>query len=293
MTTKLKYIFLCLALLFASMAAGAQNLDSLRVVSAPWRVDSLDGMVLKRMEFGNKQCLGSNQYVCVLEIPLSSPYQLAFSYEPQRTPTSVQARRHNAVAAINGSFFDMARHNPICYLRIGGKELGVNTPQKTDSVNRKYYQYGSMWLCGGRPVIFRPDSARLAERLLTHADIMTAGPLLIYHGVVQPMRADKTFVTYRHNRTAVGVRRDGTILLVTIDGRMKQSEGMSLQDFSLLLRYLGCHDALNLDGGGSTTMYVKGFPHGGVVNHPTDNGRYDFAGERTVSNCVLVVPKQN
>ena len=102
------------------------------------------------------------------------------------------------------------------------------------------------------------------------------------------MRDDKTFVTHRHNRTAVGVRADGTVLLVVVDGRTKQSEGLSLRDFSRLLRYLGCRDALNHDGGGSTTMYVDRYPNGGLVNHPTDNGRYDFDGERGVSNCIIV-----
>ena len=39
-------------------------------------------------------------------------------------------------------------------------------------------------------------------------------------------------------------------------------------------------------------MYVKGYPHKGLVNHPTDNGRYDFEGERGVSNCILVLPRK-
>ena len=241
------------------------------------------------MHFDRKNCLRSNQYVCVLEIPKTSPCRLAFTYEPRRTPTSVHARKHNAAAAINGSFFDMGKHNPICYLRIDGKELGLNTPQASDSVHRKYYQYGSLALRNGRPIIFVPDSARLAERSLPDANIMTAGPLLIHHGQELPQRDDKTFVTNRHNRTAIGVRDDGTVLLVTVDGRMKESEGLSLGDFARLLRYLGCSEALNLDGGGSTTMYVKDYPHGGLVNHPTDNGKYDFKGERGVSNCIIVV----
>jgi exopolysaccharide biosynthesis protein len=182
----------------------------------------------------------------------------------------------------------MKYHNPICYLRIDGKELGENTPQATDSVNRKYYQYGSMALRNGRPHFYVPESARMAERLLADSNIMTAGPLLIYHDKILPMRMDKTFVTYRHNRTAIGTRADGTVLLVAVDGRMKESQGMSLMDFQLLLHYLGCTDALNLDGGGSTTMYVKGFQHGGLVNHPSDNNKYDFNGERGVSNCVII-----
>ena len=282
----------CLSVLFCSCclsAANAQNTDSTKVAGADWLVDTLDGMVLKRMHFVGKDCMGSNQFVSILEIPRSSHYRLAFTHEAERTPTTVQAKRHKAVAAINGSYFDMALHFPICYLRIDGRELGENTPQKVDSVHRKYYQYGSLKLVGGQPEIFIPDSGRMAERELADSNIMTAGPLLVYHGRLIAMRDDKTFVTARHNRTAIGVKKDGTAVLVTVDGRTKQSEGLSLQDFQRLLRYVGCYDALNLDGGGSTTMYVDGMPHGGIVNHPSDNGKFDFEGERAVSNCIVVV----
>ena len=282
-----KTVLVALLLLFLSPLS-AQNVDSLRFVSARWKVDSLDGMLLKRIHFTNKDCIGSNQFLALLEIPPQSPRRLAFTYEPRRTPTSSHARKHNAVAAINGSFFDMALHNPICYLRIDGSELGVNTPQASDSIHRKYYQYGSLSLIGGHPVIFVPDSSRLAERTLPDSNIMTAGPLLIHNGTTLPMRTDKTFVTDRHNRTAIGVKPDGTVLLLVVDGRTKQSEGLSLQDLTRLMRWLGCSEALNLDGGGSTTMYVRNFPHGGLVNHPSDNGRFDFDGERTVSNCIIV-----
>lgn len=272
----------------ASLSAQSQKADSLRIVNARWQVDSLDGMVLKQMHFDRKNCLGSNQFVAFIEIPADSPRRLAFCCEEQRTQTSVQARRHNAFAAINGSFFDMQMHNPICYLRIDGEELGINTPQPSDSIHRKYYQYGTLLLDKGRPVFVVPDSARLAERNLLATDVMTAGPMLVRDGSLVPIRTDKTFVTNRHNRTAVGLRADGTILLVVVDGRTRQSEGLSLLDFSRLLRYLGCRQALNLDGGGSTTMYVRGYKNGGLVNHPSDNGRYDSDGERTVSNCIIV-----
>ena len=262
--------------------------DSLLVVDARWQVDSMDGFVLKRMHFKKKECLGSNQNICIIELPADSPRKLAFTYEPRRTPTTQHASRNGALAAINGSFFDMGKHNPICYLRIDGEEVGINTPQPSDSLHRKYYQYGTLVLRNGRPHFVVPDSARLAERSWSDSNIMTAGPMLIRDGALVPMRDDKTFVTSRHNRTAVGVTADGTVLLVTLDGRMKESQGMSLQDFQRLLHYLGCCDALNLDGGGSTTMYVKGMPHDGIVNRPTDNGKFDFKGERGVSNCVII-----
>lgn len=266
----------------------SQLSDSLSVVRAQWKIDSMDGFVLKQMHFTKKNCLGANQNICIIELPVNSPCRLAFTYEERRTPTTIHAQHNDALAAINGSFFDMKYHNPICYLRIDGKELGVNTPQASDSVHRKYYQYGSIALRDGRPVYLVPDSLRLAEREWADSNIMTAGPMLIRDGQLMPMRDDKTFVTYRHNRTAVGTLADGTVLLVTVDGRTKQSEGMSLQDFQRLLHYLGCRDALNLDGGGSTTMYVKGKPYGGIVNRPSDNGRFDYGGERGVSNCIIV-----
>ena len=64
---------------------------------------------------------------------------------------------------------------------------------------------------------------------------------------------------------------------------------MSLDELIATLRWLGCTDALNLDGGGSSTLYLKDYPNGGIINHPTDNGLFDHKGERAVSNSILVV----
>lgn len=52
------------------------------------------------------------------------------------------------------------------------------------------------------------------------------------------------------------------------------------------MRWLGCTEAINLDGGGSSTMYIKEF---GVVNYPSDNGLHDHEGERPVSNAILLL----
>jgi len=66
-----------------------------------------------------------------------------------------------------------------------------------------------------------------------------------------------SFAARRHPRTAVGVR-DGTVVLVTVDGRQPgYSEGMTLDELAGLLVELGCTEAMNLDGGGSTTMVVR------------------------------------
>lgn len=273
--------------LLCASCAWAQT-DSLTLANAPWQIDTLDGMVLKTVHFAHHEYFRSNQFMAVLEIPKHSGHRLELACEPVRTPTSTMAKRHHAVAAINGSFFDMDKHNPVCYLRIHGEELGENTPG-TDTVNRKYYQYGTLIVNGDSARIARTDSNRCWERTLPDSNIMTAGPLLLLHGEVQPFRHDRTFVSNRHPRTAVGIRPDGTLLLFVVDGRSKESEGMSLDELTKTLKWLGCTDVLNMDGGGSTTLYLQDWPNNGIVNYPIDNGRFDHHGERGVSNAILVV----
>lgn len=283
----LKRITITLLSLCLALCLHAQS-DSLAFVNGNWKADTLDGMVFHQCTFSGKQLFASNQQIFVLEIPDTAHYTLAFAHEPRRTKTSEMARKHEAVAAVNGSFFDMDKHFPICYLRIDNVDIGENTPGK-DTVNRKYYQYGTFCLDGDKVLILKTDSSRHWEETLPYPDIMTAGPLLIWHDTLQYMRDDRTFVTNRHNRTAVGIREDGTVLLFVADGRFKEAEGLSLTELQQILRWLGCRDALNLDGGGSTTMYLNLGEYQGVVNCPSDNGRFDHSGERGVSNAVLVI----
>jgi hypothetical protein len=90
------------------------------------------------------------------------------------------------------------------------------------------------------------------------------------------------FANVRHPRTAVGFSADSTRLwLVTVDGRQPNySDGMTLYELADLLIDLGVYQGVNLDGGGSTTMVVRGE----VVNRPSD-----AQGERSVSNALLVI----
>jgi hypothetical protein len=91
-----------------------------------------------------------------------------------------------------------------------------------------------------------------------------------------------TFVTGRQPRTLAGVTAEGRLLLVTVDGRRPGwSVGMTLPEAARLMRSLGARDALNLDGGGSTTMVVRGE----VVSRPSDR-----TGERPVSDSLYVTP---
>jgi Phosphodiester glycosidase len=136
-----------------------------------------------------------------------------------------------------------------------------------------------------RPLAIDPTPAVLGSgpRLLRDGEVVVrsaAGP----EGFDPPQAPSffRTFVAGRNPRTLAGVRADGTLLLVTVDGRRPGwSAGMTLPEAARLMRSLGARDAINLDGDGSSTMVVRGE----VVNRPSDR-----VGERPVSNGLFVLP---
>ncbi len=104
---------------------------------------------------------------------------------------------------------------------------------------------------------------------------------VIFEPNSERMRAG--FAEERHPRTAVGLRADGTWVFVVVDGRQPElSIGMNLKELSDLMLSLDCIDALNLDGGGSSTMYYQGK----VVNSPSDTTK-----DRPVSDAILAVQR--
>ena len=122
------------------------------------------------------------------------------------------------------------------------------------------------------------------EKRIESADDITNGVgLLVRDGKVgitwEQEKTTKSFVETRHPRTAVAKLRDGKFLMVTVDGRSESSGGISLYDLADYLLSLGAVDAINLDGGGSTTMYLDGK----VVNTPSDK-----EGERKIGDAILV-----
>ncbi|MGH2675086.1 MAG: phosphodiester glycosidase family protein, partial [Actinomycetota bacterium] len=109
-------------------------------------------------------------------------------------------------------------------------------------------------------------------------------PLLVENGAVAVPKPCTTSICKRHPRTSIGVTGAGKILMVVVDGRRKDSRGVTLGRFARLMQGLNARFALNLDGGGSSTMVVRGRKGGlRVVNRPSDGG------QRKVSSAVLVL----
>ncbi len=100
--------------------------------------------------------------------------------------------------------------------------------------------------------------------------IISGGPYLIKNGdVYVDMTAQKlASIGGRNPRTAIGYTADNHLIMLTADGREGASIGLTLMELANLMKELGCVNAMNLDGGGSTVMYIKGQ----VVNKPVMQG---------------------
>lgn len=125
----------------------------------------------------------------------------------------------------------------------------------------------------------------LGEEWDKTTDVIGAGPRLVKNGTVVVTSKEEEFpadiANGRAPRTAVGVTKEGHFILFVVDGRQQASIGMSLQELAQMMQELGCIDAMNLDGGGSSEMVINGK----AVNDPSD-GR-----ERSVGGALMLVPK--
>lgn len=141
-----------------------------------------------------------------------------------------------------------------------------------------------------REAAARREVVKVAHRLdggpLHPRTALGGWPRVVLHGENIAARADSIEGTFprfsaaRHPRSALGLGADGrTLWLVVVDGRRPWSVGMSLVELGDAMRELGATEAMNLDGGGSSTLWVRGV----VVNVPSDP-----TGERPVGDALFV-----
>jgi len=226
---------------------------------------------------------GGRQTINVLEIDLElatvKPYLGTGCVRP-----SVVGPTAGAIAAINAGFFDTGPGTcpPLDLVKIDGVVKSLN--HLTGAAQRSFGLDAA-----GAPLMAWVDAnadwPAAQQALGSYPSLVTDGAIAL-----DPDR-DSDFFDGRHPRTALGLRADGTLLLVTVDGRTDAGVGMTLTQLAQHLLNLGAVDAVNLDGGGSTAMWVAGQSLNGIVNAPSDDGDTDHLGERAVSDLLLVLPR--
>ena len=236
-------VFLCCGM-FAAMAQTAA--DSLAIVSADWQTEPLQkGMLYKKAVF-------------------SSLYGV-----PQE----------GAVAAINGSYFDMKAGNSVCYLRKDGVVIDTTSTGVLATVSN-----GAVLIKKGRLELIPWSKQEEKACTLKKGTVLASGPLMLKDGQVCNLSGtNRNFVDTKHPRSAVALTREGKILLIVVDGRRKgKAEGINIPELAHMIRVLGGEDALNLDGGGSSTLWSGELPDKGIANTPSGSA------ERKVANSLCV-----
>ena len=219
---------------------------------------------------------GGNQSGSVLRVDLNEP---GVEVKPVRSTqcqtTSQLARSIGAVAAINGGYFD-GQCGSVSLVKIDGRLYNTNARGRSSVGFSPTGMAMIDWVGAGLdwPAAHHAlgGLSRLAENGAVSVEWERDG-------------ATSSFTYSSNPRTGVGLGVNGELIMATLDGRTAAGLGASLFDFGQWLVWLGASDALNLDGGGSTTLWTESE---GVVNYPSDNGVADHQGERGVSTILAV-----
>lgn len=110
--------------------------------------------------------------------------------------------------------------------------------------------------------------------------IISGGPYLVKNGEIFVDMTEQKLgaIGGKNPRTAIGYTQDGNFIMVAVDGREGASVGLTLKELAWFMKSIGCTNAMNLDGGGSTVMYVNGR----VVNMPKVKGGIALSNALTI-----------
>lgn len=280
----MKRLIFSLLLSLWVITASASEQDSLLIVKADWKVTTTaDGLTHKQAQI--KGLFNSVQSINLIEIPRASKRKIGIAGNEGMKRTSQQATEKGAVAAINGTYYNMKEGNSVCFYKIGDTVIDTTTDGEFKSrVN------GAIREKRGKIEIIEWSKPIEQSYKKSKGTVLASGPIMLDNGKRSDWSAcSKSFIETRHPRSAIYTKDDGTVVFITVDGRSAgNADGMSIPELAYLVKILGGDDAINLDGGGSTTLWLKDAPDNGVLNYPTDNKLFDHAGERSVSNIFYV-----
>lgn len=250
------------------------------VERGPWTTRQVaKGVTWKYHRFDS--LFDAKQSVTVLDIDLRKVRTRVEFVDSGFFRTSARAGETGALAAVNGSFFNTQTGGSTVFLQHDGV---VITPSR-DAL-RAYRDNAGFAIdaSGNVSIIRKPEHGWTLMK--NYATVLSSGPLLVFDG--KPVaQVQEKFNTNRHPRTAIGLTRNRHVIAAVVDGRSPEAYGMTTTELATVMKALGCDIAMNLDGGGSSTVWIK---TEGVVNFPSDNKKFDHGGERAVSNCIVFLP---
>lgn len=223
---------------------------------------------LKRL---HRTTSSQNANALVVDLCAAGVSLRATAYAERKRTVSSFGKLVGANAAVNGDFFSFSTYGTDGLSMSGGalwpgvKDHGYVAP---------------VAIGAGQITIDHHNNTTAVQPWMK--EIVSGHPTLLDDGAFVGNSGDP-LCTNRHPRTAIGISKDHrSLILVVVDGRAPGRAGMTCAELATLLGELGAFDAVNLDGGGSSTMWLSA---SGVVNYPSDGS------ERTVANHLAVHAK--
>lgn len=280
---KNRFFTLLVAVAFATQAWAQTAEDSVAIVNAQWETTLGEGGIVHKRALIPMLYRGS-QHINYVEIPRSRRFVFGLGSPGGMERTSDIAQEHQALAAINGSYYNMKVGNSVCFYKVG-KEV-VDTTAASEFEQRVT---GAVYV-HKRKVRLMPWDAEMERAYRGRkGTVLASGPLLMKDGDICSWDdCGKKFITTKHPRSALYVTPK-SVVFITVDGRSPgNAVGVNIPELTHLIKVLGGTDAINLDGGGSTTLWMADEEEGRVLNCPSDNKQFDHEGERSVSNAFFV-----
>lgn len=241
-----------------------------------------DGVTYIERKYTDENSLPYKAYILLVDPTKASLYMGSSNDSLSTVPTvkqniidhmkSAEAKGVDVIAGVNGDFFHIATdYSPLGLTIKEGKSLRSNP-------DRPYCAF----TYDGRLIIGL--SGTLPENSEEIRTSVGGSHVLIYDGIPYDIGPKTDFGDTSHPRTLAGVKADGTVILAVIDGRQPSlSNGAPLGQCARFMMELGAEYAINLDGGGSSTMVVKKDAVYEVMNSPSDGA------PRKVFNSLIVV----
>ena len=255
----------------------------------------------------------AQQMVYVLEVDLNNPaYAVQFYINKNGSTCSDAVKSTGAIAGMNAGY-----ELSSIFVRIDGTEYTAIPNLTVGSTDVPQWKSSAALYCDNDRDVrieytgkgLTVDQQRQAYRMSESRNIISSAPMLVdYYDPVGEQFVDYSLTDQqwqalnyedpnrhqraRHPRSAVALTGDNHLLLFVVDGRRTYiSEGMNARELTqFLVRYFHPRYAINMDGGGSSTLVIKG--KGGasnnVVNFPTDGSTFDHTGVRRVSTHILI-----
>lgn len=276
-----------------------------------WEREILKDGLIHYSYVGYYKPFQSEQRVDVLLIDLNKNTLIFDDNRPSDSLSSKVTQYQGALAAINGTYYEFVKTNEgdTLYSSFFKKDGAIHTSVTIPENDRLFWKHEGAFYYDKQMkkwgIVYGDKDSYDQMR---YENALSGSPMLIYdyklvgESFVRNRSVPLDSLDYedkdrhqgvRHPRTALALTNEDYLLMITVDGRRKETAGMTAKELtSFINHYFQPRYALNIDGGGSTTMWIKDSKSpNGVVNYPTDNKRFDHFGQRMIRNAIIVVEK--